>query len=32
LFGPETAKRKIIDSLIAAEEEGADKSSRPRDS
>ncbi len=32
LFGPETAKRKIIDSLIAAEEEGAEDTSRPLDS
>ena len=32
LFGPETAKRQIIDSLIAAEEDGAEKSSQPLDS
>ncbi len=32
LFGPETAKRKIIDSLIADEEEGAGESSRPLES
>jgi hypothetical protein len=32
LFGPETAKRKIIDSLIAAEKEGAGESSRPLES
>ncbi len=34
LFGPETAKRKIIDSLIAAEaeEDGAEDSTRPLDS
>jgi len=32
LFGPETAKRKIIDSLIAEEEGGAEDSSRPLDS
>ena len=32
LFGPETAKRKIIDSLIAVEEDGADDTSRPLDS
>lgn len=31
LFGPETAKRKIIDSLIVAEEEGAEDTSRPLD-
>ena len=32
LFGPDTAKRKIIDSLIAAESERAEESSRPLDS
>ena len=34
LFGPETAKRKIIDSLIAAEaeEDGIEDSTRPLDS
>ena len=32
LFGPETAKRKIIDSLIAAQEEGAEDPFRPLDS
>jgi hypothetical protein len=32
LFGPETAKRKIIDSLMADEEEGAGESSRPLES
>ncbi len=34
LFRPETAKRKIIDSLIAAEaeEDGAEDSTRPLDS
>ena len=32
LFGPETAKRKIIDSLIAAEKEGTGESSRPLES
>jgi hypothetical protein len=31
LFGPETAKRKIIDSLIAVEE-GTEESSRQLDS
>ena len=32
LFGPETAKRKIIDSLIAADEEDSKDYSRPLDS
>jgi len=32
LFGPETAKRKIIDALIAEEEEGAEDPSRTLDS
>lgn len=32
LFGPETAERKILDSLITDEEEGAEDHSRPLDS